>query len=219
MRKLVTIAGGPKKPPKDAEKLKAKASADQLNLMVNLLKKLGVKCMVSSKTGSASLNGVFWLGGTRDGGLMLVGGEDGYTGDEEFGYEITEHFEQYANLPVDKSLEKTFTILAKDIAKEIAKTSGKGKSKAGSSNEDIILKGKMLPANFTGLFKGTPCLFVIDGTKKGLDEKAMVMASESRALIGKNIPLDKIAEVALINPKTQWNIFHDTVMMMARDIK
>lgn len=218
MRKLVTIAGGPKKPPKDAEKLKAKASADQLNLMVNLLKKLGVNCKDNSKYG-CSLDGVFWLGETRNGGLMLVGGEDGFTGSEDFGYEITEHFEQYANLPTDKSLEKTFTILAKDIAKEIAKTSGKRKSKSGSSNEDIILKGKMLPANFTGLFKGTPCLFVIDGTKKGLDEKAMVMASESRALIGKDIPLDKIAEVALINPKTQWNIFHDTVMMMARDIK
>lgn len=87
------------------------------------------------------------------------------------------------------------------------------------SNEDIILKAKMLPANFTGTFKGTPCLFVIDGTKKGLDEKAMVMASEKRALIGKNIPLTDIAEVSVINPKTQWNIFHDTVMLMARDIK
>lgn len=87
------------------------------------------------------------------------------------------------------------------------------------SNEDIILKAKMLPANFTGTFKGTPCLFVIDGTKKGLDEKAMVMASEGRALIGKNVPLKDITEVSVINPKTQWNIFHDTVMMMARDIK
>ena len=87
------------------------------------------------------------------------------------------------------------------------------------SNEDIILKAKMLPANFTGTFKGTPCLFVIDGTKKGLDEKAMVMASEGRALIGKNVPLKDITEVSVINPKTQWNIFHDTVMLMARDAK
>lgn len=87
------------------------------------------------------------------------------------------------------------------------------------SNEDIILKAKMLPANFTGTFKGTPCLFVIDGTKKGLDEKAMVMASEKRAFIGKNIPLNDIVEVSVINPKTQWNIFHDTVMLMARDTK
>lgn len=216
MRKLVTIAA-PKKPPKNAESNKAKASAEQLKLMVSILKKLGVNCK-DGKHG-ISLDGVFWLGETRNGGLMLVGGEDGFTGDEEFGYEITEHFEQEANLPVDKSLEKTFTVLAKDIAKEIAKTSGKRKSKSGSSNEDIILKAKMLPANFTGLYKGVPCLFVIDGTKKGLDEKAMVMASEKRAFIGKNIPLNDIVEISMINPKTQWNIFHDTVMLMARDTK
>ena len=105
------------------------------------------------------------------------------------------------------------------IVNDLIKLAKKGSTADSQSNEDIILKAKMLPANFTSTFKGTPCLFVIDGTKKGLDEKAMVMASESRALIGKDIPLDKIAEVALINPKTQWNIFHDTVMMMARDIK
>ena len=112
MRKLVTVAAGPKKPPKNAESNKAKASADQLKLMVSILKKLGVNC----KDGK---HGTSWLGETRNGGLMLVGGEDGFTGDEEFGYEITEHFEQEANLPVDKSLEKTFTALAKDIVKEI----------------------------------------------------------------------------------------------------
>lgn len=117
MRKLVTVAAGPKKPPKNAESNKAKASAEQLKLMVSILKKLGVNCK-DGKHGT-SLDGVFWLGETRNGGLMLVGGEDGFTGDEEFGYEITEHFEQEANLPVDKSLEKTFTALAKDIVKEI----------------------------------------------------------------------------------------------------
>lgn len=216
MRKLVTIAA-PKKGGNDKQ-LK-QFSADQLKLMVELLKKLGVKCMVNSKTVSASLNGVFWLGATRTGGLMLVGGEDGFTGDEEFGYEITEQLEQYAGLQVNKSVEKAFKVLAKDIAEEIEESPVEHNSKSGSSNEDIILKAKMLPANFTGTFKGTPCLFVIDGTKKGLDEKAMVMASEGRALIGKNIPLDKISDVEVINPKTQWEIFHDTVMLMARDTK
>ena len=114
---------------------------------------------------------------------------------------------------------KKLVRFARTLDNLVAKSKAKKSNKANSSNEDIILKGKMLPANFTGLYKGTPCLFVIDGTKKGLDEKAMVMASEGRALIGKNIPLDKIEEVALINPKTQWDIFHDTVMFMARDIK
>lgn len=118
MRTLKTLAAGPKKPPKNAESNKAKASAEQLKLMVSVLKKAGVPTKANGPKGY-SLNGVFWLGETRNGGLMLVGGEDGFTGDEEFGYEITEHFEQYANLPADKSLEKTFTILAKDIAEEI----------------------------------------------------------------------------------------------------
>ena len=118
MRTLKTLAAGPKKPPKDAESKKAKASAEQLKLMVSILKKAGVPTKANGPKGY-SLNGVFWLGETRNGGLMLVGGEDGFTGDEEFGYEITEHFEQYANLPANKSLEKTFTILAKDIAEEI----------------------------------------------------------------------------------------------------
>ena len=216
MRKLVTIAA-PKKGTNDKQ-LK-QISADQFEIMVRLLKKHGVKCMVSSKTVSASLGGVFWLGGTRTGGLMLVGGEDGFTGDENFGYEITEQFEQYAGLPVDKSVEKAFNVLAKDIAKEIEESPVEHNSKSGSSNKDIILKAKMLPANFTGLYKSVPCLFVIEGTKKGLDEKAMVMASEKRAFIGKNIPLNDISEVEVINPKTQWNIFHDTVMTMARDTK
>lgn len=90
---------------------------------------------------------------------------------------------------------------------------------SNQSNEEIIRSAKMLPADFTGTFKGKPCLFVIDGTKKALDEKALVIASESRALIGKNIPLDNITDITVINPKTHWNIFHDTVMLMARDIK
>lgn len=215
MRKLVTIAA-PKKGGNDKQ-LK-QISADQLNVMVGLLKKVGVNCKENGNYG-CSLDGVFWLGETRTGGLMLVGGEDGFTGSEDFGYEITEQLEQYEGLPVNNAVVKAFTTLAKDIAKEIAKTSGKRKSKSGSSNEDIILKAKMLPANFTGLYKGVPCLFVIDGTKKGLDEKAMVMASEKRAFIGKNIHLNDISEVEVINPKTQWNIFHDTVMTMARDTK
>lgn len=216
MRKLVTVAA----PKKGGNNKQLKQfSADQLNLMVSILKKLGVKCMVSSKTGSASLNGVFWLGATQTGGLMLVGGEDGYTGDEEFGYDITEQLEQHAGLPVNKAMEKAFKVLAKDIAEEIEESPVEHNSKSGSSNKDIILKAKMLPANFTGLVKGVPCLFVIDGTKKGLDEKAMVMASEKRAFIGKNIPLNDIVEISMINPKTQWNIFHDTVMLMARDTK
>ena len=212
MRTLKTLAAGPKKPPKNAESNKAKASAEQLKLMVSVLRKAGVPTKANGPKGY-SLNGVFWLGETRNGGLMLVGGEDGFTGDEEFGYDITEQLEQYAGLQVNKAMEKAFLTLAKDIAEEIQVSAKE------NTNEEIIRSAKMLPANFTGTFKGTPCLFVIDGTKKGLDEKAMVMASEGRALIGKDIPLDKISDVKVINPKTQWNIFHDTVMYMARDIK
>lgn len=115
MRTLKTLAA-PKKGTNDKQ-LK-QSSADQLKLMVSILKKLGVKCKDNGPNG-CSLNGVFWLGETRNGGLMLVGGEDGFTGDENFGYEISEHFDQYAGLPVNKAMEKTFTSLAKDIAEEI----------------------------------------------------------------------------------------------------
>lgn len=115
MRTLKTLAA-PKKG-SNGDKLK-QFSAEQLKLMVSVLKKAGVPTKANGPKGY-SLNGVFWLGETRNGGLMLLGGEDGFTGDENFGYEISEHFDQYAGLPVNKAMEKAFTALAKDIAEEI----------------------------------------------------------------------------------------------------
>lgn len=115
MRTLKTLAA-PKKG-SNGDQLK-QFSAEQLKLMVSVLKKAGVPTKANGSKGY-SLNGVFWLGETRNGGLMLVGGEDGFTGDENFGYEISEHFDQYAGLPVNKAMEKAFTALAKDIAEEI----------------------------------------------------------------------------------------------------
>ena len=66
-----------------------------------------------------------------------------------------------------KKLVSFAKTLDKLVAKAKAKKSG-AKSAGTQSNEDIILKAKMLPANFTGTFKDVPCLFVIDGTKKSL---------------------------------------------------
>ena len=85
MRTLKTLAA-PKKG-SNGDKLK-QFSAEQLKLMVSVLKKAGVPTKANGPKGY-SLNGVFWLGETRNGGLMLLGGEDGFTGDENFGYEIS----------------------------------------------------------------------------------------------------------------------------------
>ena len=188
--------------------------AEQFEYMVECLESNGTKCLVSSKTGSASLNGVFWLGKTRDGGLMLVGGEGGYTGDEDFGHKVTEQLAKYAGKPLDNAVSKGLANICKKITNEVFLSPD-----PNQDNEAILRKAKKLPVTFTGQVKGQSCLFIIDGTKNGFDEKALVIASQSRKLIGKLIPLKNITEVYVIDPQKNWSDFHDTVVELARNIE
>lgn len=210
MRKL-KITAAPKKGADD--KQLRQISAAQLKYLVECLKSNGVKCKIS-KSGGVSLNGVFWLGVTRDGGLMLVGGENGYLGDEDFGNKATKQLAKYTGKPLTTAVSKGLANICKKISNEVFLSPD-----PNQDNEAILRKAKKLPVNFTGQVRGQSCLFVIDGTKNGFDEKALIIASQSRKLIGELIPLNNITEVYVIDPQKNWSDFHDTVMILAREIK
>lgn len=152
---------------------------------------------------------VFHIFTTTKGSIGLTGGEGGLIGSEDFGYKVTDRFENLPTMDIKKAnalLEKVATATAKQAKKDVALY----------VKETIGPFAKVKPGlvAFEASYSGPMVICTATKTKSGIEDIIIVAAeSRTRKLIGTEI--DSLSDLDYVEPITDMNLLLEALSDLA----